>query len=257
MRRENIPEILEQGNIPEEVVRTAYRDLARIHRWLGDVRFIVNAIRRDPLPVRRVLDIGCGTGLVLKDVWQRTGIDVVGADIRPQSYGAASIPVIRADARHDRLPVADVAFCMHLVHHLCEDDLVKLIRNVRRYCRRFILLDSVRHPLPLALFRIFLAPLVCSIDAEDGQRSIKRSYRPAELSRIIGSALGNTDVFRLTVAPFHIRQIVDISYDSREFPPTSANPFHVHAVSTTCVSSTGRKTSQRQFVAAKVQVPKE
>ena len=215
MLRENTPEILEQGNIPEELVRTAYRDLARIHRWLGDIRFIVKAIRRDPLPVRRVLDIGCGTGLVLKHVRQKSGIEVVGADIRQLTL-ATSIPIIRADARQDRLPVAEVAFCMHLVHHLCEGDLVKLIRNVGRYCRRFILLDSVRHPLPLALFRMFLAPLICSIDAEDGQRSIRRSYSPAELGGIVASALGDTGTFRMTVAPFYIRQIVDITYKPKE-----------------------------------------
>jgi 2-polyprenyl-3-methyl-5-hydroxy-6-metoxy-1,4-benzoquinol methylase len=228
MRRENTPEILEQGNIPEELVRIAYRDLARIHRWLGDTRLIVNAIRRDPLPVHRVLDIGCGIGLVLKDLRQKTGTEVFGADIRPQLSHAASIPIVRADARYDRLPVADVAFCMHLVHHLCEGDVVKLIRNVGRYCRRFILLDSVRHPLPLTLFRIFLAPLVCSIDAKDGQKSIRRSYSPAELGRITAAALGNTGVFRLTVAPLYIRQIIDISYEPEELLVTSISDLDEH-----------------------------
>jgi hypothetical protein len=102
---------------------------------------------------------------------------------------------------------------MHLGHHLRERDLPHLIRNVGRFCRRFILLDLVRHPLPLALFRLFIAPLVCPIDAEDGQRSIRRSFTSVELRRMTSAALaGTAGSFRLSVAPLHARQVLDISY---------------------------------------------
>jgi hypothetical protein len=88
-----------------------------------------------------------------------------------------------------------------------------MIRNVGRCCRRFILLDLVRHPIPLLLFRLFVAPLVCGIGAEDGRRSIRRSYTPVEMREIARSALaGSAGTFRLSVAPFYIRQVVDISY---------------------------------------------
>ena len=213
MIRENEIEILDQNDVPEELVARAYRDLARIHRWLGDTNLIVRAIREDPQPVHRILDVGCATGLVLEEVGRRLGVEVVGVDINPHPGIAASVPIIQADALHDPLPFADVAYAMHLGHHLCERDLVRLIRNVGRYCRRFILLDLVRHPLPLALFRVFIAPLVCPIDAEDGQRSVRRSYTPSEFRRITASALaGGAGSFRLSVAPFYIRQVIDISY---------------------------------------------
>jgi hypothetical protein len=102
---------------------------------------------------------------------------------------------------------------MYLSHHLTAIDLIRLIRNAGRYCRRFILLDLVRHPLPLTLFRLFVAPLVCEIDAEDGRRSIRRSYTPSELRSITTAALaGSTATFRASVAPLFIRQVVDISY---------------------------------------------
>jgi hypothetical protein len=90
---------------------------------------------------------------------------------------------------------------------------------VGRYCRRFILLDLVRHPLPLALFRLFIAPLVCPIDAEDGQRSIRRSFTSFELRRITASALtGTAGSFRLSVAPLHARQVIDIAYGNVPSP---------------------------------------
>src|ERR1700730_505708 len=213
MIRKNESELLDQDDVPEELVERAYRDLASIHRWLGDTRFIVNAIRRDPLPVHRILDVGCATGLVLEEIGRRLGVDVVGTEINPHPSIAAPVPIVQANAVHDPLPSAEVAFSMCLGHHLSESDLVRLIRNVCRFCRRYFLLVLVRHPLPLALFRLFIAPLVCPIDGEDGQRSIRRSYTPFELRRIAGSALaGTAATFRQSVAPFYIRQVIDISY---------------------------------------------
>ena len=213
MIRKNQAEILDRNGVPDELVARAYRDLARIHHWLGDTNSIVRAISRDPLPVRRVLDVGCATGLVLHEVQRRLGVDVVGVDINPHPCIAAPVPILQADARRDPLPRADVAFSMHLGHHLREHDLAHLIRNVGRFCRRFILLDLVRHPLPLALFRLFIAPLICPIDAVDGQRSIRRSFTSVELHNITASALAGTPgSFRLSVAPLHARQVLDISY---------------------------------------------
>ncbi len=108
---------------------------------------------------------------------------------------------------------ADIAFSMYLGHHLSEGELVRLIRNVGRSCRRFILLDLVRHRLPLAMFRPFVVPFVSTIAVADGQTSIRRSYTPAELRLLAKVALAGTGGrFRHSVAPFYIRQILDISY---------------------------------------------
>ncbi len=211
MKRENGPELLERGDLPDEVTERAYRDLAKIHRWLGDTSCILRAIRRDPYPVRRILDVGCGAGFVMKEVRDILGADVVGVDIKPTIL--AECAIYQADAVYEPLPSADVAYSMHLGHHLCESDLVRLIRNVGRFCRRFVLLDLVRHELPLALFRVFIAPFVCPIDAQDGQRSIRRAYTPGELGRIAATALeGTAGNFQLSVASCYIRQVVDISY---------------------------------------------
>ena len=103
---------------------------------------------------------------------------------------------------------------MFMGHHLSDADLTKLIRNVGRSCRRFILIDLVRHPLPLALFRTFIVPFVSHVTAADGMASVRRAYTPVELERIASDATAAIGArFRHTVAPFYVRQILDISYD--------------------------------------------
>lgn len=165
------------------------------------------------MPVRRILDVGCGTGSVLDNVRRKLGVEAVGVDLRPRQSIHRDIPIFQADAIRDPLPSADVAFSMHVGHHLSEDELVNVIRNVGRFCRRFILLDLVRHPLPLSLFRFFVAPFVCRIVAQDGKQSIRRSYTPAELRQITAAALTGSDSrFRHSVAPVYARQVVDIVY---------------------------------------------
>lgn len=208
-------EILERDDVPDQLVERAHRDLTRIHRFLGDTAAVERAVRSDPLPVRRILDVGCGRGGVLRRLRHRLGVEVVGVDLRPAPVAQQEFPIIRADVTRDELPSADLAFSMYLGHHLCESDLTALIRNVGRYCRRFFLLDLVRHPLPLALFRIFVAPMISRIAAADGQVSIRRSYTPAELSSITEKALtGLGAAFEHSVSPIYIRQTVDIRYGS-------------------------------------------
>jgi SAM-dependent methyltransferase len=213
MQRKNAKEILELEDVSVDLVRRAYADLARIHRLLGDTEFVVEAIRRDPYPVRTILDVGCATGRVLEDVSRKLRVQALGIDLKPYQSISAAVTILQADATRDSLPNADVAFSMYVGHHLPENELVKLIRNVGRFCRRFILIDLVRHPLPLVLFRLFVAPFVSRIVAADGRTSIRRSYTPGELRRIAAEALaGSGGIFRQTVAPLYARQAIDIVY---------------------------------------------
>ena len=118
------------------------------------------------------------------DVSRALEVEALGVDARGRKKISAPVKVIRADACRGSLPRADVAFCINLCHHLTPSDVVRFIRNLSRSRRRFILLDLVRHPLALMLFRIFVAPIICEIDAQDGHRSIRRSYTPAEMQEL-------------------------------------------------------------------------
>ncbi|MEX2261683.1 MAG: methyltransferase domain-containing protein [Bryobacteraceae bacterium] len=204
---------MDDPNLPEEVVDRVHRGLIRVHRWLGNTRAITRAIRRDPLPVVTVLDVGCGAGGMLAEIQRRLDVEVIGVDLRVPAHAPRNVSLYAADAVHDRLPRADVAFCAMLAHHLSEAELTAVIRNVSRSCRRFIILDLVRHRLPLALFRLFIYPFLGRLNALDGVRSIERAYTPAELRKVVARALpGSTARIRHTVAPFQVRQMIDITY---------------------------------------------
>ncbi len=201
------PELLDVARPPEEIVEQAYRDLTWLHRVLGNTRHVARAIRRDPLPVRRVLDIGCGYGRVSADIRDRLGVEVIGVDPRPPKD--APVTIVRADAVRDPLPTADVAYCLCLAHHLDEAELAAMIRNVGRSCRRFLIVDLVRHWLPLGLFQALVAPLFSPVAAIDGATSVRRAYTRTELARIVEST--GVD-YRHSVEPFFTMQSVDIRY---------------------------------------------
>jgi SAM-dependent methyltransferase len=201
-------EILDAGEVPEHVVARAYRDLTRLHRWLGDTAALARAIRRDPLPVRRILDVGCGHGGVLADLERRLGVEGIGADLRPPAD--TPVRMVRADVVRDLLPSADVAYSLSLAHHLSDDEVVAMIRNVGRSCRRFLLVDLVRHRLPLALFRTFVAPFFSEVAVADGITSIRRAYTPEEFAEIARRAGAP---YRHTVSPIYASQTLDMVYE--------------------------------------------
>ncbi len=209
MQRSFDSEFLDGHDVPPAVADRAHRALVLTHTLLGNRAAIVRALRRHPTPLRRLLDVGCGHGGLASYLAARLSLDAVGVDLKPPA--AAPIPIVQADATKDALPQADVAISVCLAHHLTADQLVDLVRNVGRSCSRFIILDLVRSRVPLTLFRL-AAPLVLPpINVSDGALSIRRAFTPEELRATVGRAL-NGATFHHTVAPFGIRQVIDITY---------------------------------------------
>lgn len=163
MKRSLTPEIMDGGNVSAEVRRKFHADLRLIHRFMGNGSLIVERLRGE----RSVIDVGCGDGELLAFIRERTGAAVQGVDLVEQPE--ALVPVIRADATRDPLPAADVAISSLVIHHLTPQQVIDMIRNVGRSCGRFVILDLVRHPLPLWLYTIFLCPFLSRVGAADEQ----------------------------------------------------------------------------------------
>jgi len=212
MERVDRTELLDDPGLPTEVVAAAYRDLARTHRWLGNTAALKRLLRQGPERVQSVLDIGCGQGALLAELQAEFGFEAIGFDLRP-APSATPVRILCGDALHDALPPCDVALAVCIVHHFSPEEIVALIRNVARSSKRLIVLDLVRHRLPLVLFRIFATPLLHPINVADGQTSIRRAYTPQELARIVDEALAGTNARVVhEVAPAYTRQIFDIRW---------------------------------------------
>jgi hypothetical protein len=140
-------------------------------------------------------------------------VEVVGVELRPPKTNPLRVRIVEADAVRDPLPEADAAICLLVLHHLSEQDIIGMIRNVGRSVRRFIILDLVRHPVPLALFRVFLCPFFEPSFGADGRQSIRRAYTPGEMRDIVVRAIeGSGASVDHTVTRFRSRQIIDISW---------------------------------------------
>jgi SAM-dependent methyltransferase len=206
------PELMDSPEVVGPVLEKFHKDLARVHGLLGSFPTIERFLKKGNQPVRRVLDIGCGGGALLAYLRDRMGVEVIGVDQKPGH--TANVPIIAADAIRDPLPEADVAVSSLVAHHLTPDENIALIQNVARSCRRFVILDLIRHPMPLVLFSIFICPLIGKEAAVDGRQSIRRAFTPEEFGKLVQTSLAGTrGTFAIDVPPLLSRQVVDIWFE--------------------------------------------
>ena len=107
-----------------------------------------------------------------------------------------------------------------LCHHLTPEENIALIRNVGRSARRFVILDLIRHPLPLALFSAFICPLIGHEAGADGRQSIRRAFTPPEFRKLAEEALAGMSGLTapsvtIDVPLWQSRQVVDIRFHNQ------------------------------------------
>ncbi|MDU0367731.1 methyltransferase domain-containing protein [Microbacterium sp. KSW4-17] len=162
----------------------------------------------------RVLDLGSGGGDVvvrLASLASRDGLSVewVGADPDPRAHEAARLrerPGVHFVSQGSRELIEsgetfDLVLSNHVLHHLDDASLAAFADDSLALSRGAVLhADIARGRLAYGLYAVGIAPLsVGTFLRVDGLRSIRRSYRPAELA----AALGTPWVVE-TPAPFRV-----------------------------------------------------
>lgn len=151
----------------------------------------------------RVLDLGCGGGDVIARLARRAERDGlaaewVGADPDPRAIEVASARAVPATVRYactdsTTLLAAgerfDLVLSNHVLHHLAPADLDLFAEEARRLSRGLVLLGDIeRGRTAYGLYAIGITPFAPGTFLRtDGLRSIRRSYRAAELAAVLGA----------------------------------------------------------------------
>jgi ubiquinone/menaquinone biosynthesis C-methylase UbiE len=183
------------------LVRKSLRFLRRINRLLGYSRSTLHHLERFSSSWRadepiRILDVATGSAdlpraiLRWADAREFHGVRVVGLDLHATTAAAAvaqnpdgRIQIVRGNAL--ALPFGDVSFdyvtTSLFLHHLDDDDVVRVLREMSRVARRGIIVgDLIRHKrayLWIKLFTLFANPIV----KNDGPASVAQAFTRDEI----------------------------------------------------------------------------
>lgn len=206
-------EMLDDPDIPLDLALRAYEQLALVERLIGVTREVLRALDSHQPRARRVVDIGCGNGHLLRLVRDKLGMSVAGVDLRrlPSTSSEPYIHVL--DATAEPIPKCDVAVCVFVAHHLTGHQLESLIGGVRARADRLLIIDPVRGIVPRLLFQTFLAPWLLPVVAQDGITSLRNAFTVREFASITALTrrrYAATVTHR--VALFGRYQVLDIRY---------------------------------------------
>ncbi len=205
--------MMDDLSITDSRLTYALDELGVIDKWLGGSRTSINALapflHADAGPAR-VLDVGAGGGDFLATLVQwgsRRGmtVEAVGVDVNTATVAYAQrlldarltpaergrVNIMQGNAR--ALPVeADtftVAHAALFLHHFGDDDIVALLREMRRVARTVVINDLHRHPF--AYYSIALLTQVLSrtpMVKADAPHSVLRGFHRDELIRLATAA---------------------------------------------------------------------
>lgn len=207
--RQRQPELMDQQELNPDLHRSALRGLARINRLSLSARILWPSIR--DLAIRlapertRVLDIACGGGdvaiaLAHRAVAANLPIDIVGCDISPVAidfaksqagHSLSNLSFMALDALNTELPCEfDVITCSLFLHHLGEDDAIRLLHKMAQATRHLILVND----LARSRFGYLLAWVGTRLLSRspivhfDGPVSVEGAFTAAEALRIAEAA---------------------------------------------------------------------
>lgn len=199
-------EIIDTGDYTPEEYESCLSELRAVNRFLGDTRALrktlLREIERENLKEFSVLDVGAGSGELLRTIAdfarrrRDSQIKLFGLELNARSASAileeskdyAEISAVRGNALN--LPFADNSFdyaiCSLFTHHFTDENVIKILSEMRRVARKEILvIDLHRHPI--AYYFYTTAGKLFSknrLTRHDGALSILRSFKPKELENL-------------------------------------------------------------------------
>lgn len=203
------PEIMDDPALNSDEHARALRGLARVHWWTGTASRLWKTIHpllgpRTESPLR-VMDVGCGDGLLLRQLASRArrqhkGLHPIGCDFSPRALGMAeraaeadglSLELHQVDITRQQLPgVADVVLCSLFLHHFSEAEVVEILRKLAASARQLLLVeDLLRSQLGYYLCWLGVRALSRSrVVHVDGLLSVRAAFTLQEVEMLVGRA---------------------------------------------------------------------
>jgi ubiquinone/menaquinone biosynthesis C-methylase UbiE len=187
-------ERLDTGDYTPDEYQLWQKEMAFIHRFFGEKRALKNSliadIRRSDSRSVSILDVGAGSGDLLRDIRQNLKTEptlLVGVEIGHEAAVAIrrnGLLAVRSDAAH--LPFKDQSFdytfCTLMLHHMSDEEAIQLFREMHRVARRRVyVIDLKRSALSYYLYRAFGKFVFQKFTFEDGSLSIRRAFTREEL----------------------------------------------------------------------------
>lgn len=199
-------ERMDDFNLEGQILRNALDRLAQINRYLGGnsitLQGIESLLKNRPIDKEiSIVDLGCGNGDMLRVVAEfglknDLKLKLIGIDANEHTLNYArnlskkypNIDYLKMDITcNQSLDMkADIFLCTLALHHFREDEILKILFNLKRNTDIGIIVNDLqRSVLAYRLFQI-----VCfvfrldSISREDGLLSILRGFKRKELVAI-------------------------------------------------------------------------
>ena len=206
--RSSQSEMLDTPDIPKDLLEQNLRELDFLNRWLNGHAISMEGLKKlvkDKKSSYRVIDIGCGSGDVLKLMarWARKhgfSIQLTGIDKNPDAIEflrkhCGSYPEIDgiacgyADFLKQEHPV-DIIHASLFCHHLPDEELVGFFRKVNAIAQNgFIVNDLQRTPLAYYGAKLMTGLLNgSSLSKNDGPISVLRAFKQYELEQLLKRA---------------------------------------------------------------------
>ena len=196
-------ELLDEDDIPRDLLYQNLRELEVINKWLGGINISLNGLKRATKNYTGKIvlaDIGCGGGDALEQFAKKNkNIDLYGIDLKEDCIAYAqqhckaykNIQFIQGDYREVIRELTEVThvhaalFC----HHLSEEEIIELIQFCQQHKKTLITNDLERHPF--AYYSIYWLTRIfngSSLVKNDAPLSVLRGFKKREWRDMLDKA---------------------------------------------------------------------
>lgn len=201
-------ELMDDPDLDDQLHHQALAGLRRINTISGTVGTIwkpIEQLAHKRAGTIRILDVACGGGdtaiaLARRAQRARLPMQVAGCDLSSTAISYATnnaesqgvdVRFFQADALGNNLPTGyDVIYCSLFLHHLDDEDVVRLFRSMKTAAGQLVLASDLRrsrlgYVLAWAGTRLLTRSRICHVD---GPLSVEGAFTPREILALAARA---------------------------------------------------------------------